>query len=69
MLGEYTESSSVDKEGDSMGDGNILVGTSKLCSLVDPPCLITSTAGKRKYWFKQMYLLGGGDMAAVVNGG
>lgn len=52
-----------------MGDGNILVGTSKLCSLVDPPCLITSTAGKRKCWFRQMFPLGGGDMAAVVNGG
>lgn len=53
MLGEYTESSSEENEGDKMGEGNcvvvVVLGTNKslLCFKLSF-CLTTSAAGKKK---------------------
>ena len=53
MFGEYTESSSDEKEGDNMGDGSfaavlVVVGTNKsLPYWLFSSCLATSAAGKK----------------------
>jgi hypothetical protein len=53
VFGEYTESSSDEKEGDNMGDGNlvvvlVVVGTNRsLLYWLFPSCLATSAAGKK----------------------
>lgn len=53
VFGEYTESSSDEKEGDNMGDGNlvvvlVVVGTNKsLPYWLVSSCLATSAAGKK----------------------
>jgi hypothetical protein len=59
VLGEYTESSSDEKEGDNMGEGNLacailelllmVAGTNKSpLGLQLSSCLATSAAGKKK---------------------
>lgn len=53
VFGEYTESSSDEKEGDNMGDGNlvvvlVVVGTNRsLPYRLFSSCLATSAAGKK----------------------
>jgi hypothetical protein len=53
VFGEYTESSSDEKEGDNMGDGSfvivlVVVGTNKSIPYwLFSSCLATSAAGKK----------------------